>query len=401
MKSKVLVLLFLLAPALPAFADYGCHFMMDSVLSVELNDPTKKVSFRFTAREDMDLLGVSFYCGAAKNVPSYKVSLQEDRSGTPTGPLLGSNSIVPRSNSWATLPFSNIPLTRDRVYHLVIEADLLRGGHHPVGILDAQHCASVVLGDRLNPFDPRDEKADPKLNVLSFADGKWKVLDRQPLFALQAAGDKAQGVPYDSFGAIPIHGNGTPRDGDDDVLQSECLHPHYGFTATGVSVRLRKQGNPTAPLKYRVYAHQYEQHKTVLAFSGQAFLPQEVGKTFQWVTFKFKKEDNPQTFPPECRYIVFQTDAGRASAEGPGCEDCYVISDIGHSGGLAFGSELTFDGGAHLSREAVSTDGGRTWIDLFERDANVVLTGPAGFSPSLPGPKAIPTPDLLIHWTRP
>jgi hypothetical protein len=173
------------------------------------------------------------------------------------------------------------------------------------------------------------------------------------------------------------------------------------LNATGVRVRVRKQGNPTAPLNYRVYIHQYIQHKTILGFSGQAFLPNEVGKDFQWLSFKFKKEDNPQTFPPECRYVVFQSDSGKASDQAPGCSDCYVISDLRTSGGLADGDQLTFDGGAHLSREAFSPDGGKTWIDLFERDANIILTGPDGSSPSLPSSLAIPTPDLLRKALEP
>jgi hypothetical protein len=377
-------------------ADYGCHFIMDSLLQTALDSPGKKISFRFTCRQDMNLIGASFYCAQSTNSPAYKVSLQEDMGGVPSSVPLETSSVTPKGGCWATLPINNLPLLSGKTYHLVIEQDVTRGGQHPVGIIDLGHFAAVAYGDHLNPFDPRDETPDPKLNVLSFEGGKWKVLNRQPLFALHGSGSKCQGVPYDQYRELPIHGNATSQDPSGDVIQGEALHPHYGFSATGFAVRLRKEGRPTAPLNYRVYTINFMNHKTILAFSGQALLPQQVGETFQWVTIGIKNEDHPQSFPPECRYVVFQTDSGRAVTQAPGCEDCYLLSEVGNSGGLAQAADLSFDGGAHLSREVTSTDGWATWPDAFERDANVVILGPVNFNPELPTPGPIPTPRGLL-----
>lgn len=402
MRSRTLVW-FLLSLSLtaPSLADFGPHFILNQVSYLKIDDPDKKISVRFTAREDMNLLGVSFLEGPSKDLVSLKVSVQEDKGGKPSTVVLGSSCVVPGESGWKNIPFNNLPLVGGRVYHLVFETDRLRGGHHPVSTTDAGHFISLGYGDTLNKFDPQDEKKDLALDLLVLEKGVWKALGRQPLFALHGSGEKAQGAPYDIAGELPIHGNDTPQDPSDDLLQSECLHPHYGLNATGVRLRVRKQGHPTTPLNYRVYIHQYIQHTTVLGFSGVAFQPKEVGEKFQWLSFQFKKEDNPQSFPPECRYVVFQTASGRPVDQGPGCEDCYVISDMRTSGGLADGDELTFDGGAHLSREAVSTDGGKTWIDLFERDANIILTGPEGSSPNLPAFYAIPTPELLRKALEP
>src|SRR5581483_11171697 len=291
-----------------------------------------------------------------------KVSFQEDQNGRPSGMDLGTSSITPKGQGWMTLPFNNLPLSGGKVYHMIIEQYATRGGQHPVGVLDERHFASVVYGEELNPFDPRDENPDTKLNLLLFEDGKWETRNHQPLYALLGSGSKFQGVSYDSQKELPIHGGGTPDDRPDDVLQGECLHPHYGVTATGFAVRVRKQGHPNGPLNYRVYTNNFMQHKTTLAFTGQALLPQQVSDKFQWVTFVVKTEDHPQSFPPECRYIVLQTDSGRAVSQDPGCEDCYLLSEFGNSGVLAGGADLSFDGGAHLSREAASIDGGATWM---------------------------------------
>ncbi|HJT24344.1 MAG TPA: hypothetical protein VJ873_07185, partial [bacterium] len=172
----------------------------------------------------------------------------------------------------------------------------------------------------------------------------------------------------------------------------EVLHPHSGLIPTGFALRLRAVGHPTAPLKYRVYTINFLQHKITLAFSGLAALPSQVTETYRWVTVGIKKEDQPQEFPAECRYVAFQTDSGGPSTQPPGCEDCYLISEIGNSGGLAEAADLSFDGGAHVSREAFSTDGGATWQDAFERDANVVILGNLASVPEPQKPSPIPTP---------
>jgi hypothetical protein len=389
---KWAALLFLYFPSL-SFADFGCHFVINSLLATSLDGPEKKISFRFTCRQDMSLIGASFYCAQAQKPPEYKISLEEDEKGEPSSKPLESFSVTPKGGCWVTVPLNNLSLLHGKVYHLVIEQDVNRGGQHPVGIIDAGHFASIAYGDHLNAFDPRDEIPDPKLNVLVFGNGKWQVLNRQPLYALHGSGSKFQGVPYDSFGELPIHGNGTPKDRSDDVLQGEALHPHTGLLPTGFAIRVRKQGHPTAPLNYRVYSNNFMQHTTALAFAGQALLPEQVKETFQWVTIGIKKTDNPKPFPPECRYVVFQTDSGRGVSQAPGCEDCYFLSEAGNSGGLADASDLTFDGGAHVSREAFSTDGWTTWQDEFERDANLVILGSMGATPQSPAQAPIPTPE--------
>ncbi len=377
------------------YGDYGCHFTMGSRLFTPLNTEDKKISFRFTAQEAMNLIAVSFYCEKTQKPPAYKISLQEDKNGLPDLKPLETSSVTPKGGCWITVPINDLTLLSGKVYHLVIEQDATRGGQHKVGIIDDNHFASISYGDHLNSFNPRAETVDPQLNVLVSENGKWKTLNRQPLFALHGSGSKLQGVPYDEFGELPIHG-GAPGDHSNDLIQGEALHPHEGLTATGFAIHVRKIGAPTAPLNYRVYSINFMQHKTTLAFSGEALLPSQAPVSYEWVTIGIKKEDHPQTFPPECRYVVFQTDSGRGISDSPGCEDCYVLSEVGNSGGLAGAADLSFDGGAHLSREVTSTDGWKTWEDAFERDANVIILGPKGSNSELPVPGPIPTPAPVI-----
>ncbi|HVM32269.1 MAG TPA: hypothetical protein VMU88_03980, partial [bacterium] len=321
--------------ALPLWADYGCRFVANRSQSALLDSSDKKLAFRFTSRQNANALALSVFCQSAQKAPAYLISLQEDQNGAPSGKILGSSSVVPLSKSWVTVPVNNIALAQGQVYDLVIEHNVTRGGFHPVGVIGPQNNAAFAYSDFPNRQDPQDGQADPQLNVLLFEKGQWTSQKAQPIFAVHEAGDQAQGNPYDDFESLPIHGNGTPADQSDDTLQGEALHPHCAFTASAIVARVRKQGHPTAPLNYRVYTIDYRKHQSSFAFGGKALDAGQASDHFQWVTIPLKAEDHPQGFPDECRYIVFQTDSGRAADSEVGCEDCYLLSEVGNSGGLA------------------------------------------------------------------
>lgn len=398
LKFPLLPSLLLLLSAQAAWADFGCHFVVRSKTSLALDSSEKKISFRFTCPKDMNLTGASFYCEKTQRPPAYRLSLREDERGSPAK-TLGTSRITPKGAGWNTASFSDLPLYGGKIYHLVIEYDTHRGGTHAVGTIGPRNFASISCTSPLNPFNPRDERPDPGANVLASEGNRWKALDLQPLYALHGSGLQSQGNPYDDFGELPIHGNGTPQDASDDVLQGEALHPHGGVDPKGLLLRVRKQGNPTGPLNYRVYRIDHLNHTTNLVFAGRALDSDQVPRSFQWVTIGFGPKDHPQSFPPECRSVVFQTDSGRSSAGTSACDDCYLLSAVGNSGGLGSGDDLGFDGGAHLSRAVSSQDGWTTWTDDFERDANVVILGPykrIELSPVPPIPTPIPWVNGMI-----
>lgn len=388
--------LLLLLIASPSRADFGNRFILNSRVSIALDGHEKKISFRFTCRKDLNLIGASFFCEKSQRPPSYQVSLREDEAGKPSANLLGFSRITPKGGGWNSLAFSDLPLEAGKVYHLVIEFDANRGGSHPVGVIGAENFASIAATTPLNPFHPRDALPDKRLNVLLFDGTSWKELGLQPLFALQGSGLQSLGNPYDDFGERPIHGNGTPNDPSDDVMQGQALHPHGGINPQGFLVRVRKQGTPSGPLNYRVYSIDHLRHKTKLVYSGIGLNQDQISTSFQWVTIGLDPNSSLQAFPPECRCVVFQTDSGRSAKDGHSCDDCYLLSDMGNSGGLSNGDYLTFDGGAHLSRAISSNDGWKTWTDDFERDANVVILGKYSVFDPTPVP-SIPTP---LPWAK-
>jgi hypothetical protein len=385
-----------LSGALPVLADFGNRFVAHHRLSTVLDSSDKKISYRFTCQEDMDLAAASVFCLKAENPPAYLLSLQADDQGRPSGTALASSHFIPRPQSWVTLPLSRVPLLKGKVYHLVVEQDALRGGGHPVGVIGPSNCASFLSTDTLNHLHCADGTPDPKTNTLLFEGGHWRELNQEPIYALYGAGNSLQGNPYDDPGERPIYG-GTPGDKSAQVLQGEALHFHCGYAATAFAVRVRKQGNPTSPLNYSILKNFFQIHKTASIYTAVALNPDQVSPDFKWVTVGFG-DRSKSNFSPECWYLVFQTDSGRASKDSPGCDDCYVISDVGNSGGLAQAAEFSFDGGPHLSRLVYSLDGGSPshWLDEFERDANVVVIGPDCPAPENRNDEPIPTPEPLM-----
>jgi hypothetical protein len=380
-----------------AWCDFGNWFVVNKRLSTTLDSSDKKLSYRFTCQTDMNVAAAAIYCMNANEPPAYLVSLQDDNNGIPSGLSLTSSSYIPRAESWCTVPLDSVPLIKGKVYDLVVEQDIKRGGDHPVGTIGPNNWAAFLSTDVLNHIHPNDGSPDPETNVLSFKSDHWTVLNQEPVYAIYGNGSQLQGNPYDDPGVRPIYGSGDSMDKTHQVLQGEALHFHCGTLSSAFAIRVRKQGNPKSNLNYLILKNNFQIHKTYPIHTAVALTPEQSPTAFQWVTIGFDNR-SVSNFSPECWFLVFQTDSGRPSKNNPGCEDCYVISDVGNSGGLADAANLTFDGGPHLSRAVYSTDGGSAsnWIDEFERDANIGAIGPpCHIFPQREFP-TLPTPLPLI-----
>lgn len=391
------LIVFFACGAFPAWGDFGNRFVANRRISTALDSPDKKISYRFTCQDDMDLSAASVFCMEAQDPPAYLLSLQADDHGRPSGTPLASSHFIPRAQSWTTVPLSRVPLLKGKVYHLVVEQDVLRGGGHPVGVIGPSNYASFLSTDVLNHLHCGDGTPDPNTNVLLYEGKTWKERGQEPVYAVYGAGNSLQGNPYDDPGIRPIYGNGESG----PVLQGQALHFHCGFAATSLVFRVRKQGHPNAPLKYSILKNFFQIHKTTSIYSAVALDPGQTASEFQWVTIGFG-DKSKSNFSPECWYLVFQTDSGKPSKDYPGCEDCYLLSDVGNSGGLPQAAEFSFDGGPHLSRLVYSLDGGSPtgWLDGFERDANVLAIGPDCPAPSKMEFEPLPTPQPLMDLSR-
>jgi hypothetical protein len=382
----------------PAGADFGNWFVANKRLATPLDSPNKKLSYRFTCQDDLSLIAAAAFCVDAVKSPAYLISLQVDEKGIPSGTPLTSNSYIPSAQKWTTIPLGATPLLKGKIYHLVIEPDILRGGGHPVGVVGSSNYSSFLSTDVLNHMHPNNGSPDMVADTLLYENGKWKELNQEPVYTIFGSGFEGQGNPYDSPGLRPIYGN--PKDKARQVLQGQSLHFHCGFPASSLTFRVKKQGNPTSPLNYFILKNQFNLHKDTPVYKSIALTPDKAPSEFQWVTIGFQN-DAFSNFSPECWFFVFQTDSGRSSQNPPGCEDCYLISDVGNSGGLAGAADFTFDGGPHLSRAVYSTDSGDPfhWMDDFERDANIGVIGHSCPNLGAMEFQPIPTP-LPLNYDR-
>ncbi len=380
--ALTLVTVFLFCPL--SHAEFGNRFIANKRLATPLQNSEQKLSYRFTCQADMTANAAAVFCVESIHAPAYLISLQEDKDGEPSGTPLTAYSFVPKSQTWTTIPLDPFPLVKGKVYHLVLEPDMLRGGGHPVAVIGVSNYASFLTTDTLNKIHPNDGSPDPQANSLAFKDKKWALLDQEPVYAVYGQGDQSQGNPYDDPGIKPIFGKTT---------QGECLHFHCPCQVQSVAFRIKKQGNPTTPLKFNVLINDFYMHKAIPYYSQMVQATKEVSSHFQWVTVGIPMPTS-NSFRAECWFYVLQSDSGHIADNSVGCEDCYAISDVGNSGGLAGAADLTFDGGPHLSRAVYSTNGEDPfrWIDEFERDANVTADNSPCPAPPDREYKAIPTP---------
>jgi len=375
-----------------AHAEFGNRFIANKRLSVSIDSSIQKMSFRFTCQDDITVTAASVYCAETLHAPAYLVSLQDDVNGQPSGTALASYSIVPKVQSWNTVPLNAVPLAKGRVYHLVVEPDMLRGGGHPVAVIGHNNYASFLTTDVLNHLHPNDGSPDLQSNSLFFDKGQWKELDQEPVYALFGLGAKSQGNPYDDPGIRPIYGK---------VEQGECLHFLCTCNVQNIAFRVRKKGQPTTPLTFKVLINDFYAHKAIPYYKAVAITPDQISSNFQWVTVGIPAPTS-NGFRAECWFYILQSESGKSLKDSADCEDCYQLSDVGNTGGLAGAADLTFDGGPHLSRAVYSMDGSDPfhWIDEFERDANINALNSPCPAPETDEFKPIPTPIPLEDQPR-
>src|ERR1039457_874310 len=114
---KIISLIVCVSIGSTAYADFGNWFVANKRLSTPLDSSEKKISYRFTCQEDMDLTAVSAFCTEAAGPPGYRISLQDNNGGLPSGIPLAFSTYIPFPQSWSTIPLPSVPLIKGKVYH--------------------------------------------------------------------------------------------------------------------------------------------------------------------------------------------------------------------------------------------------------------------------------------------
>jgi hypothetical protein len=368
-KTWDLLVLFLLATSLVR-ADYGPRFLVDAQAPVRLQGAGAKISYRFTCFNGGLLSQVSVFCTGAQKPLLTRAALCEDSGGFPADRILRSAEFLPNPGAWSSLDFSGVRLQKGKVYHVVLEQDLLRDdGDHLASPQGPEHVIEADLKKRwadfaaTSPLNRRVPFGDPDsaLQTLAFDGHSWTELGRQPAYLLSLGSGLTEGNPCALPLAAPVYAG---------LQQAQVLHFNCEFQPRALQARLRKAGKPVAPLQYRILEWQYLTGRYVEFYRGEV-QPAQVPDSWAWVTIPL--DPRGPIVRVECFYVAFASQAGQAF--GPdSCRDCYQVDGMRAPAGAQGAAEATFDGGAHRSRASTSEKEG-PWADDFEADLNVVLTG--------------------------
>ncbi|MES2201620.1 MAG: hypothetical protein V4498_05160 [candidate division FCPU426 bacterium] len=375
---KVILCLLLLNASLRA--DYGSAFIVDKAKPVRLERADQKIAYRFTAQYGGFLSTASVFCSEAQDPLYTKVSLYADFKGKPKGAALREAYFVPNPGAWSSLSMEGVSLTQGAVYHLVLEADIQRGGGHVVDLPASARWAAFGASSPLNHMVLASGEKDPASDTLFFDGKKWKALGLQPVFFLRHGSGQVEGDPADRPLVLPI---------DAKNQQAQVLHFSCDYLPKKIKLRLRRLGSGDEPLRFRLLENLYLEHRMAETSRGQ-IAATAVGREWSWVELPF--DNGKKALHTECYYVAFSSDA--AAGEG------YELSAMQASAGLQQGADATFDAGAHRSRASSSEDG-ILWKDRFEADANVILTGPSCPVLRMPLPnRAPPLPSGDLRKAR-
>ncbi len=111
---KLLLFSALLFVTTGAQADFGNWFVANQRLSTPIDASTKKLSFRFTCQDNMNLSAVAVYCVDASSPPPYQIIHQTDEEGSTTGEPLVFPAISPDRKVGPPSPLILFPCSRER-----------------------------------------------------------------------------------------------------------------------------------------------------------------------------------------------------------------------------------------------------------------------------------------------
>jgi len=327
-------------------AYWGCDFYSTSYNDRRLTAANLKVSLRFTARVSKTVSAIYFWVESRKGTtPTYRVGLQADNAGEPSGTFLGYGDTAPISTGFKGVTLeTQVALTQGNVYHIVSQ--------YQSGTIDGSNYMGISAG--LYPVQnkyPLDMSADANSNCLWYNGTSWSVLDNEPPYRLDFTDETYQIQPYAASTRQRVYGAGF--DGE-------------RFTVTGgdkvvtdIAFWVMKQGNPPDDLYYTIYNITDE----VLVETGTLVTAAACPTSFTWVT---KELSASRTLVNGKTYRVYIS-----SPSGGDVTNYYYIRSL-MGGGAAPFNVYSWDG--TNSVYSFSNDGGDNWAEYTQNDISYRFT---------------------------
>jgi len=282
------------------------EFLTSSIYGINpMNNNRIKTSLRFSAQANKQVQRVGIYLQTVRNSPTYRIGLQADSTGNPSGTWLGATrrgygSFRPTTTGWQTINLTEaVPLTAGTVYHLVIE--------YQSGSIGGSRYIDLRSSLPLNRLIPFNNASDQFANTLYYSGRNWQIRGRQPIYYLGYADSSLEGNPYDNL-YNPINNNftETPIYGSNFVGQS-----FVGLTGTlskiEISVRKSRAQNPQGDLSVSLYNLTDSQ----LINSGVLVGRNVVTQTYAWYTYTLP---SPVTLASAKTYLVYLSSPATTSA---------------------------------------------------------------------------------------
>jgi hypothetical protein len=314
-----------------------------------LDDANKKFAVRFTARETKMVNKVHIYISSVSSPPTYRIGLQSDSRGFPSGVWLACGDFTPVVGYNAIVLSENVILEESRLYWLVME--------YKSGIIDATHYARPTIMEHIPHLLFPNGLEDAQYKFLRSTDGgaTWTSLDFEPCWLIEYTDGKGYGQPYHEVFYDAVYG---------DYFYAMKFQPENRKIVSEVEVNICRVGNPPNDLNIILYnvTDGVEEKSTTIAAA-------DIPTSSTWVKWIFS---SPISLQSTKTYRLYMKTVGGDES------NCY-----GWTYTLVYGVDFYIDAtwGGRVNCDQRSSDGGQRWSDYPEVDHPFRFT--VKFNPAL------------------
>ncbi len=336
-------------PAQTPIMLFGNKSVVDGNSVTALDDPSKKLSFRFTVSKNMTFDKLRIYVSSITMSPTFNVEIRDDDGTAAHAPgttVYSSWSNVSfNSFMWNTIDMPNMTLNPGTIYHAVISPNNLGGGS-----------AYFIFTNPGHGIWPTDQRYDQYAKAMLYTFGSWVGLSGMPVMVLinqDLVND--YGNPYEMPFNFAVHGSGTsPYTGDDQFISETFPGPTSVTKVVSLKAYVMKNGNPTAPLRYMIW----NMTDAIDVKDGIMALPNEAAGTYAWV----EKYIGEVTLNPGKNYRL------HFYADGSGTDGAnnYTVNAGQSSDGSAEFGYASYGGTAYEG--SYTANGGSTWWNIAHGD---------------------------------
>jgi hypothetical protein len=332
---------------------YGIRKPFSYVYPFGMDSATKKFAFRFTQRTSKIATKIHIYIWSASSPPVYRLGLQEDAGGFPSGKWLSYGEFTPVAgyNSVSV----NASLKEATSYWIVME--------YASGVIDSTHYCCPHTHVYSPHYMYPDDFEDADYRLLTSSDGglTWSSLDYDAVWVVEYSDGSGYGQPYETTWWGTIFG---------DYIVGMRIQPESRRLVSKVFLQLAKFGAPPNDLSvilYNITDGVEEARTTFSAASIPDFPP--FPYTVTWTEWAFP---TPLTLLPTKTYRLYMKTVGGDS------DNCYLWAYLRLWWDIDIIIETSWGGSINCDEE--SEDGGLTWRTMDNIDMGfyfVTLMNPA------------------------